>query len=506
MKRFALLVGLVVLCLNASAIFAQDSLTLTPIGTYATGLIYEGAAEINAYDEMNKRLAVVNAQSNSLDLIDITDPTTPTLYKSVSLNDFGGTANSVTIHGELIAVAVAAEAVDAAGAIVFLDLEGELVNSVEAGVLPDMVTFTPDGSKVVSANEGEPSDDYTVDPVGSVTIVDVATFTATQVSFEGVDAEGIRVYGPNATFAQDVEPEYVAVSADSMTAYVTLQENNALAVVDLAQGVVVDVLDLGAKDYSLEANAIDASDKDGAINLQTWPVMSLYLPDAIAAYEVNGETYLITANEGDARDYDGYSEEARVADLVLDATVFPNAAELQAEDQLGRLKTTTTMGDTDVDGDHDVIYGFGARSFTIWNTAGEVVFDSANAFETITAELVPASFNSDGSNESFDARSDDKGAEPEGVVVGEINGKFYAFICLERTGGVMVYDVTDPTAPVFQSYANNITPEGSVEAGTAGDIGPEGLKFISAEKSPNGMPLLIVSNEVSGTTTIYEIK
>jgi Ca2+-binding RTX toxin-like protein len=252
-------------------------------------------------------------------------------------------------------------------------------------------------------------------------------------------------------------------------------------------------------------NALDASDEDGNINIRNWPVQGMYQPDAIATFAVNGETYIVTANEGDARDYDGFSEEVRVADLTLDPDAFPNADELQAEAALGRLTVTNTLGDPDGDGDFDQLFSFGARSFSIWDSAGNLVFDSGDDFERITAELLPDEFNSDNDeNDSLDSRSDAKGPEPEGVVTGVVDGRTYAFIGLERIGGIMVYDVTNPVSPSFVQYINTRDFEGNAEAGTAGDLGPEGLVFIAAEDSPTGRPLLAVANEVSGSTTLYD--
>jgi len=268
---------------------------------------------------------------------------------------------------------------------------------------------------------------------------------------------------------------------------------------------------------NIDGNGLDASDEDGEINIDNWPVQGMYQPDAIASYEVNGETFLITANEGDSRDYEGFSEEARVADLELDPTAFPNAAALQAEEALGRLTVSTVNGDTDGDGDFDQLNAFGGRSFSIRDAQGNLVYDSGDDFEQITAALLPESFNSDNSeNNSFDSRSDDKGPEPEGVTTGVIVDRTYAFIGLERIGGVMTYDVTDPTRPTFVQYINNrdfsveFDPEaaaaGESEAWrAAGNLGPEGLTFIAAEDSPNGNPLLVTANEVSGTTSIFEI-
>ena len=252
---------------------------------------------------------------------------------------------------------------------------------------------------------------------------------------------------------------------------------------------------LGIIDFE-QSNGLDASDEDEAIDIRNHPVFGLYQPDSIAAYEVDGETYYVTANEGDARD-----EDERVEDLELDPTAFPNAEELQTDGEIGRLEVSTIDGDIDGDGDYDRLISYGGRSFSIRDSQGNLVFDSGDDFAQITAEQVPAIFNSNGTVDTFDSRSDAKGPEPEGVVVGEIDGKTYAFIGLERVGGVAVYDVTNPAEAEFVQYINPTNEE----TGDALDLAPEGLQFISAEDSPNGEPLLTVSNEVSGTVSIYQI-
>ncbi len=257
---------------------------------------------------------------------------------------------------------------------------------------------------------------------------------------------------------------------------------------------------------SLYPNGLDPSDEDGGINIANWPVSGMYQPDAIAAFQSRGETFIISMNEGDARNYECFSEEVRVENLQLDPTIFDNPKVLQQPDHLGRLKTTTVTGDSDGDGHHETIFNYGGRSFSIWNANGKLVFDSGSAFEQYTAELVPVDFNSTNeANNSFDDRSDDKGPEPEGVAIGRIGHRVYAFIGLERVGGIMVYDVTNPYQPEFIQYVNNRDFAGNAEAGTAGDLGPEGILFISGIDSPTGSPLLVTGNEVSGTTSIFSV-
>jgi len=229
-----------------------------------------------------------------------------------------------------------------------------------------MLTFTPDGRFLLVANEGEPSDDYLVDPEGSVSIVDLGAGLPGTVRAAGFSAfagtllsPAARVFGPRASFAQDLEPEYITVSDDGRRAWVTLQDNNAIAEIDVERGATVAIRGLGFKDHLLVGNGLDASDRDGpSTNSLTWPVHGLYQPDGIASYRVGGQSYPITANEGDARDYDGFSEEARVGALRLDPGAFPNAAALQSSAQLGRLTVTTANGDPDRDGDFDELYSF----------------------------------------------------------------------------------------------------------------------------------------------------
>lgn len=483
------------------------TITLSKLGTY------QGAgSEISAYDVTTQRLYIV-AGTSALEVLDVSNPTAPTLVKTIDTSAFG-IANSIAVKNGIVAVAIENGAnKQAPGVVAFYDLDGNLLNSVTVGALPDMLTFTPDGKKIVVANEGEPNSYNqldSADPEGSISIIDLskgvlrldqssvktADFSAFNALKDALVAAGVRVFGPNVTVAQDLEPEYITVSPDSKTAWVTLQENNALAIVDLETATVKEIKPLGFKDHSLLGNGLDASDRDSGINIQTWPVLGMYQPDAIASFTVNGQTYLITANEGDARDYTGFAEEVRVGanSYRLDPTAFPNAATLKNNANLGRLTVTNALGNPDRDNDFDQIYVFGARSFSIWNANGSLVYDSGDQFEQITAVQVPDLFNSNGTASTFDTRSDNKGPEPEGVVIGVIDGQTYAFIGLERTGGVMVYNVTNPNSPTFVQYIN-----------TPGDVSPEGLAFVVAEDSPTGKPLLVVTHEVSNTTTTYEI-
>ena len=502
----------------------SQGISLTPIGTYESGIFDEGAAEIADYDHVSKRLFVTNADANTVDAIDVSDPTSPALAFTIDLDPYGAGVNSVVERFGIVAVAVEADPKQNPGKVVFFNRHGTYINEVTVGALPDMLTFTPNGKFLLVANEGEPNNDYTVDPEGTISVISMGANPASKVkrlqqkhvttvdfnSFNGMTLDpSIRIFGPGATVAQDLEPEYIAVSDDSRIAYVVCQENNAIAEINIRRREVNALWGLGYKDHSLPGNGIDASNRDDSIRIDNWPVKGIYMPDAIEFYSKGGQDYILTANEGDSRDYDGdpgYVGEERIEDLTLDPTAFPNAAMLQDEENLGRLKVVINQGDTDGDGDFDELYSYGARSFSIYNVNGSQVYDSGDDFEQITAIEIPADFNStNDENDSFDNRSDDKGPEPEGITLGKIGNRTYAFIGLERVSGIMVYDITQPTAPSFVEFITNRDFSGDAEEGTAGDLGPEGLLFIPSWNSPNGEPLLVVTNEVSGTTTIYEI-
>jgi 2',3'-cyclic-nucleotide 2'-phosphodiesterase / 3'-nucleotidase / 5'-nucleotidase len=384
-----------------------------------------------------------------------------------------------------------------------------------------MLTFTPNGQQVPTANEGQPTDDYSFDPEGSVSIISlhrgVRRLRQSDVTTAGFGAfndrrldPSIRIFGPGATVAQDLKPEYIAVSYDSKTAWVTLQENNALGVIDLKDKKVTKLVGLGFKDHSRAGRGLDGGRDDGANAIKQWPIRGMYQPDAIAAFKHEGDTFLVTANEGDVREYSGLNdageESIEIEDIVLDPTAFPDAATLQSRpDGIARLKVTSFDGDVDGDGDYDELFSFGARSFSIWSERGRLVFDSGDALEQITAAAYPANFNASNTNNTRDDRSDDKGPEPEGVTVARVFGRLYLFVMLERIGGVVVFGLDDPRHPRFVQYIN--TRDFSAAPGTAAseDQGAEAARVVPAESSPNGEPLLIVSNEVSGSLRIYQI-
>lgn len=526
----------------------------------------EGAAEIVAYQASKKWIYAINSSGDEAvvniipaDTFDtaalvqdnegIVSATNLTSTITLTLNDnTPGDANSIAIdeNNQMLAVAMAAKNVGEAGQIAFYDISGDtpaFIKNVPAGFLPDMVTFNHDGTKVVVANEGEPNGDYSIDPEGSVSIINivegVVADTATNIDFTTynsqqaeLESDGFVFANPtgrtingnviNTTVAMDLEPEYVSISKDNKYAYVSIQENNGLAIINLEDNSV-ELKALGFKDWS--DLQIDASDKDGGVNFKSYPgLYGMYQPDTISSFSWKGANFIVSANEGDAREYffdvtdeadcaakggldydedDGclaYIDESRVEDLTLAANFdYLN----NDDDDIGRLKVSTVKGDTNDDGQYESLYAYGARSFTIWDSNGLVVFDSGDDIGRITASVHGEAFNNNEDENEGDTRSDDKGAEPEALTIGTIDERTFAFIGLERMGGIMVYDITNPYDVQFEDYFYN---RGVIEgADITGDLAPEGMVFVPAEQSATGEPLLIIGNEISGSIAVWQI-
>jgi hypothetical protein len=538
--------------------YAGDVFTLTQQGRASSGTFGSSAAEIPAFCPQAQNVFVVNAESGRVDVFSLKSDGTlfdrGTITARGDLQQGMAAVNSVSVFNGTLAVAVEAAEKTEPGAVVFYDTKTlALKGSVMAGSLPDMVTFSPNGRWLLVANEGEPNETATVDPEGTITIVDLAKGfddpPVTTVTFRDWNTDGrraaelpdlmkrgLRHFGTvsldqtggqsrPATFAEDMEPEWITVSPDSRHAYVCLQEANAVAEIDIAEARVDRIIPLGFKDHGLEGMGLDVSDKDSAVAIKPWPqLFGVYQPDAIRLYQQGGRTLLVTANEGDSRlrptsddavpgiaEGKILSDEASLNDWPVAGTPF---ASYTSDTQLGRLKLVRDLVDRhlDTEGKPTKLFCFGGRSFSIFDvTSGHRIFDSGDAFEKMTAERFPKHFNVSNDSLKTEKRSRSKGPEPEALVLGEIAGRTYAFIGLERIGGIMVYDITIPESSRFVGYFTNrrfdvpaTLPDGSSNP-EAGDSGPEGLAFVPAAQSPTGTDLLIVANETSGTTTVWNI-
>ncbi len=508
------------------------------IGTYNSD---GGVAEISAFDPSSKRMFVTNGPDNSLRIVNLANPASPVQISSISMAAYGSDITSVACNKKGI---IAAAILDSNGktnpsSIVFMDINGNFISKVKVGANADNVVFTPNGQKVLVANEGEPNNGYTIDPEGSVSIIDVsggfAGLTQANVQTAGFTAfnspavidSKIKITGRiqsggnflrNSTVAEDLEPEYITVSDDNLTAWVTCQENNAIAVVNINTATVTSLLPLGFKNHNLTGNGLDPSDRSlnnttAQAAIANWPVFGMYQPDAISSYNVGNQTYLVTANEGDARaDWgNANNEEVRVnaSSYVLDTVKFggtSNVTAIKANGGLGRLNVTNRFGDFNNDGKFDSIFTYGSRSFSIWNgSTGALVWDSKDDFEQRTLAMFPSNFNAGHNTNSLDDRSDNKGPEPESITVGKILDSTYAFVGLERIGGIMIYNITNPNSPYFVQYINTRNFSQTPGLNSGGDLGPEGIVFVPRNESPNGKDLILLSNEVSGTVVVFQV-
>ena len=548
---FAVVAGAVQTSSAAAKTLDPNGSELKFVGRYVTGAGL-GGAEISAVDTASKRLFITNGAKNTIDIVDISNLKKPKLIKAVSFTSAGATGiQSVAAKNGVVLVAAQMASATSPGRIFVMDVNGKLraglARGIEVGVLPDHVSISPNGNYAIVANEGQPANycltngalPETTDPLGSISIINLSskTPTAKTIDFKsyeerknGITYAGGRIFGPNASLAQDIEPEYAAFSADSAYAYVTLQENNAVATVDVESGAIINIVGLGVKNHNLFNAGLDSSDRDNKIDIVARNIQGMYLPDAIGTIDAGGNTYMVTANEGDAREYACLlggtdatkveAEDPRLAD-VADTTVDST---FKGSGIAGRMKVTQ-FSPANISGETirsttkvKDAFSFGTRSFTVWKSnlnngvfPADRVFDSGDAIERIITQERPLGvFNADwntstGFINSFESRSASKGPEPEGLAIGKAYGRTWMVLALERDNGLMLYDMTNPVKPMFRQYINKAVPGGNIQDGTAGDVSPEGVLFLEADQSPTGKPMVVVSYELSGSVAFFEL-
>ena len=507
------------------------SLDLTQEARYDAGMTNAdgGVMEIVDYNTVTGWAYAVNGQTGNLTAIAVKDMADSESIDFLDGNDidvksiveancegftYGDmTSVAVSADGTKLAAAVQAEGYADNGrvAVFTCNADGTLTfeQAYETGVQPDMVTFTPDDSRILTANEGEPREGYAdgeVDPAGSVTLITVADGTAVNVDFTAYDSNEERqklidagiVMKKDTVPSEDLEPEYIAAGND--TAYITLQEANAIAVIDLDSLKVAGIYSAGYEDYS--TTAVDIDKKDEAYNPAVYESLrGIRMPDGVALYSVDGVDYIVTANEGDSREWGDYLNEDE-RDFG-DGQTSPTG-KITAENS-GLTGKVVFFDSSDYDGlDSGLDYVFGGRSFTVFRADESgltEIYDSGSDFEAKTAEYIPENFNCSNDDKSLDDRSGKKGPEAESITVGTVGERTYAFIGLERVGGVMVYDITDPAETVYVNYINSRDFSEDI----AGDDSPEGLCFIPAADSADGNAYLLAACEVSGTVAAYEL-
>ena len=516
----------------------------------------ENGAEITAFSQAHK-LAFVISGSNNLDVVRYNDFKNPKFEQSLSLS---GSANSVAVTEDgLVAVATAGQK-NNRGSVEFFQIKDNGTirrkGSVRVGNLPDSIAFTPDGRKLVVANEGEPNQFYGTedgkDPAGSISILEidarkpeeskVTSLNFSSYSTKELREQGIRISGVKGTTATtDIEPEYVTIAPNGKTAFVTLQENNAIAVVDLKSDKITNIFSAGIQNYK-KAGLFDTSDKDGGFNPGKRDFLGVRMPDGTDSFIVKGKTYVITANEGDGRvrpddvNFEAPEDGTYFYGTKQNGTVFEGfedpltgemvyvtnsqlgakgSFEAEAEDEFfitlkygassddgfysdeiragdlsnpktnkiisganeGRLKTIADLNTK------EDLFAYGGRSFSIFDgLTGELVHDSGDRLDRIVNKL----------GLYDDGRSDDKSIEPEGVVTARLGGRTFAFIGLERpTEAVIpVFDISNPEKPKLETVFQS-----------PGSLSPEGLSFIQTGRKSG---VLMAASEVSGTLDIFE--
>jgi hypothetical protein len=548
MKKFPIVVvsGFTALALLTAgqlpALANGATVKITEISSITSG-DGEGSAEIGTFHAASKRIFATNGVKNSIDIFDISDVANPKKVGSVSLSPYGNDVTSVAAGRDVVvAVVNVSDKFSATGVptttngkIVVFDTNGKVLSSPDVlGVLPDSVSFAPDGTTALVAIEGQPvcakddpataakeDTDYSKasDPVGGVTVVDLSNPAAPVLRFAGFDqfsvaqmkAKGIAVSSVVNNVSKDFEPEFVS-AVDNNYAFVTIQEANAIGKLNIRTATFENVT--RAFESKLESVARDTSDRDAGAGPRNYKrVVGASQPDAIAAFKAGGGQYYVTANEGDAREYTCLNDDLRASALKVDPRRFPDWKAWSANAGLGRAKVNPTNGDIDGDGDIDNIHLRGTNSMTIYRN-GSPVWDSGELLDQIQTQAFGVaningshSLSSDKSTMNYvgQDRSDDKGAEPEGVAVGMVGDRRIAVLGLERMTALAIFDVTQPRKPVFQEWIQML-PTKATPAKDVKHWSPEGIVFVPAENSPSGKALIITSYELSGSLSIHEIE
>ena len=548
MKKFPLSL---IAVLTASALFAagqlpaqadEATMKITEISSIASG-DGEGSAEIATYHAGSKRIFATNGVKNTIDIFDISDVANPKKVGTLDLSPYGNDVTSVAAGKDVVvAVVHVSEKFSATGApttsngkIVVFDTTGKVLSSPDVlGVLPDSVTFAPNGTTALVAIEGQPvcakddpataakeDADYTKasDPVGGVTVVDLSNPAAPVLEFAGFDqftvsemrAKGIAVSSVINNVSKDFEPEFVT-AIDNDYAYVTIQEANAIGRLNIQTATFESITRAFESKHSKVAR--DTSDRDSGAGPRTYAnVVGASQPDAIAGFKMGSGYYFLTANEGDAREYTCLDDDLRASALKVDPRRFPDWKTLSGSAALGRAKVNPTMGDKDGDGDIDTIHLRGSNSMTMYRN-GLAIWDSGDLLDQIQiAAFGVANINGSHSRSSDKStvnyvgqdRSDDKGSEPEGVAVGMVGDRRIAVLGLERMTALAVFDITQPRSPVFIEWLQML-PTKATPAKDVKHWSPEGIVFVAADKSPSGKALIITSYELSGSLSIHQIE
>jgi hypothetical protein len=473
----------------------------------------------HAYEPLSKRVFVLNRGANQMNILDLSDLNKVRFVRQISLTQVGARPNDVAVIGNIVAVISENNLKQANGRVAFFDTTGTFLNQLTVGPEPTALKFANGGTHLIITNQGSPSQDYFTDPPGSISVVAIFGTNPLQlnstnvfsINFERLDTVAydnrLRIFNnANQLPSIDIEPLQIGPVENTNLAAITLGTNNGLALIDYFNGTLDTVYGLGLKDNGLPNQGFDGS-VVGNITIQPYSkIYSLYNPVGMASLLHNGASYFLTANQGLPRRYMAYDEVDSLKNIPLNPGAFPNRNTLVRDSVLGWLEVSKELGKAQNGFIHDSAVAFGGRSFSVWNDSAQLIWDSGDDFEQTIAALNAANFNASAvSNTSRKSQSVKQGPQPNSIAIGTVNGNRYAFITLKQMGGFFIYNLNDPTNPVFEQYIsdrNFLVPANDT---AAGDLGPEKITFVPAGDSPTGIALLLLSNSVSGSFSVYQV-
>ncbi|ESP05519.1 hypothetical protein LOTGIDRAFT_152377 [Lottia gigantea] len=510
--------------------------------------LFGGTAEESAYDPNDQIIYVVGEDSYVLHIVDMENPRAPKILMEHRFLQTDGKPRDVEVCNGRVAVSLSSPVEVYDGHVKFFTTYDRTTQTfsyqsqLPVGVHPDNIEFTNNCAKLVVANEGvhgkDPFNRFS-DPEGSISIITIPTTGSPTERIAGfnqfnsrTDIRHVSSFAPNndimtATLAQDIEPEYISISSDGKIAFVTLQENNAIAQVDLNSGVVININSLGSKDWS--DLQLDTSDRDGGVHLRSYPIHGLYQPDVIKQFKVGKKTYLVTANEGAVRQYtkevdgliwsDGVLADELGRGNLLNEIAINNATfvnELKTDSRLGRLRVSRIDGTTLYG--LQKIYTYGGRGFSIWEAGsyGSPVYDSGDEIEKKNAASLKTIFNTDcaaWTNQSpetlRDSTSDNMGPKLNAMDVKSSNGTLFMAVGSETMGSVYLY-VVDKSS--ITAELQTIKYDGGTgdlwsdlyDNNMAGNAYISDIRIIPMSQSPTNQTLLYVLGGGSGSIAIYQ--
>ncbi len=513
MKRIC---SLLILMLIAFSGLQSQNLPFAIAHTYKAGAFDSSATGYISFDHTVQQLYSVNQQANGFEIIDYSDIYKPNVLQTVDVSGFISKIRCIESASGFVFVAGDGSSAQLPGKLLIYTSNGVYRKQLSLGVTPDRMKFSHDDISLIIANEGIPDANYSTDPPGTVNIINTAAGVnfITQADVKTVDFTRldttnydplIHIYsnaGQNPS--EDVEPEAIAFSSDNQTAYIVLQENNAVAVVDIPSAKIDTVLGLGYRDYGMKG--LDASDQANSIMIDTYQgLYGIHQPSDIESFSHAGSDFTFSVNQGAPREYSGFNESVRVKNQPVDPSKFTNLSHLLQDTVLGRLFITSVFGDHNGDFLHDSLLSFGSRSVSIWDSSGTEIWNSGDQIAQLLASTHAVNFNSSAnSNNSYKLQSDNMGAEPSAVAIGEVDGNRYAFVSLYQMGGILVYDISDPYNPQFELFELNRDFNLPANDPMAGDLGPIDLEFVPASRTNLNIALLFVANQVSGTINVYQ--